>query len=150
MNLDVKIIKKLREETGAGVLDTKQALAKCDNDYEKAKEMLFKQGLAKADKKAEREIKDGLVYSYIHNGGKIGSLVVVGCETDFVAKTQDFKDLCHEIALQVTTGDYENVQQVLEDTYIKDDSKTIAELIKEKIAVIGENITLLDFAKLSI
>ena len=90
MALNVEEIKKLREETGAGVIDAKNALQESDGDFEKAKEVLMEKGLAKAETKSERETKDGLVYSYIHSGGKIGSMVLISCETDFVAKTDDF------------------------------------------------------------
>ena len=102
--INVELIKKLREETGAGVLDVKQALETHGGDEAKAREDLVKKGLVKAAKKsAEREVKDGLVHSYIHAGGKVGSLVSVACETDFVAKTEQFQKLVHEVALQVCT-----------------------------------------------
>src|SRR3989344_90189 len=110
-------IKKLREETGAGILEVKQALEKYNNDYTKAYSELMSKAAAKAERKSERTTKDGLVEAYIHSGGKIGSLVVVACETDFVAKTDAFKKLCHEIALQVATEDYENSETLLASEY---------------------------------
>ena len=150
MKINVEDIKKLREETGAGVVDAKNALDSHGGDYEKAREELVAKGLAKAEKKSEREIKDGLVYSYIHAGGKVGSMVLVGCETDFVAKTDDFKSLCHELALQVATAEYEEVTELLEDEYIKDPSKKVQDLVKETVAKLGENIEVIDFTRLSV
>ncbi len=148
--LDVNKIKELRDLTGAGVLEIKKTLDKFEDDFEQAKQHLMELGKAKAAKKADREIKDGLVYSYIHAGGKVGSLVLLGCETDFVAKTDDFNKLCKEIAMQICTGDYETVEEILEDEYIRDTSKKIQDLITETIAKVGENITLVDFQKLSV
>ena len=150
MTINIDDIKKLREETGAGIVDTKKALEESGGDYDKALDVLKKKGLAKAEKKSERAANDGLVYSYIHGNGKVGSMVFVACETDFVAKTDDFKNLCHELALQVCTTEYSDVSEVLEDDYIRDPSKTVELLIKEVIAKLGENIELRDFTRLSV
>ncbi len=150
MELNIQDIKKLREETGAGVLDAKQALQDSAGDYETAKAQLAAKGLAKADKKAARVTKDGLIYSYIHGNGKIGSMVYVACETDFVAKTEDFKNLCHAVALQVCSGDYQDVEELVNDDYIRDPSKTILSLVKETIAKVGENIEVKSFSKLAV
>lgn len=143
-------IKKLREETGAGILDVRAALEDASDDFDKALEILKAKGMAKADKKGDRETKDGLIYSYIHGTGKAGSMVYVACETDFVAKTDDFKDLCHNIALQVVSGDYENVEELLASEFIKDPSKTIQDLVKETIGKIGENMEVMDFSKMMV
>ena len=143
-------IKKLREETGAGVIDVKKALEENNGDYNKALESLNKKMAAKAEKRADRDAKDGMIYSYIHNGSKIGSLVHLGCETDFVAKTDEFKSLCHNIALQVCTGDYENLEDLLKSEFIKDSSKNIYTLIKEVTAKTGEKIELKEFCKFSV
>ena len=149
--ISAEVIKKLREETGAGIMDTKQTLEEFDGDYEKAKEELTKKGLVKADKKvAERTTKDGLVYAYVHANEKVGSLVSVACETDFVARTEEFKKLCHELALQVCTDNYKNVDKVLKDDYIKDPDKKVGDLIREAIAKLGEKIELKEFAKLDV
>ncbi|MFZ2664348.1 MAG: translation elongation factor Ts, partial [Patescibacteria group bacterium] len=123
MAIDAEKIKKLREETGAGVLEIKSALEEAGEDYEKAKESLMKKAASKAAKKADRTANDGLVYSYIHNGGKVGSMVLISCETDFVAKTDDFKKLCHEVAMQVCTEDFDNLENLLSSEYIRDPSK---------------------------
>jgi elongation factor Ts len=150
MSLNVQDIKKLREETGAGILDVKQALQDNAGDYEKAKAELAKKGLAKAEKRAERETGDGLVYSYIHGKGKVGSMVMVGCETDFVAKTDDFKALCHELAIQIVSIEYNSVEELLADEYIKDPSKKVSDLVAETIAKTGENVEVKDFSRLAI
>lgn len=150
MKMDVESIKKLREETGAGVLDAKKALEEFDGDYQKAYDKLFAKGLAKAETKGDRAVNDGLVYSYIHAGGKVGSLVLIACETDFVAKTEDFKKLCHEVALQVATEEYETVAELVEAENVRDSSKKIKDLVKETIAKLGENIEIKEFCRFSV
>ncbi len=101
MNIDAKQVKELREKTGAGMMDCKRALADAGGDIEKAVENLRKSGIAKAEKKSARVAKDGLVYAYIHPGGRLGVMVEVSCETDFVAKTDDFQGLAKDLAMQV-------------------------------------------------
>lgn len=151
MTIDVNVIKTLREETGAGILDIKTALEKFDGDMTKAREELVKKGMDKAAKKtAERVVKDGLVHSYVHSGGKVGCLVAVACETDFVAKTDEFKALCHDVALQVCSGDYENVEALLADEFIKDPKKKISDLVNETIAKTGEKVEIKQFVKFSV
>jgi len=150
MAINLEKIKKIREETGAGVLEVKKMLEEFDGDEKKVKEELLKKAGAKAKKKADREAGDGLVYSYIHNGGKIGAMVLVACETDFVAKTEDFKKLCHEISMQVCVEDFKNVKELLKAEYIKDPSKKILDLVNETTAKLGEKIEIKDFHKLSV
>lgn len=101
MAITVDMVKELRERTGAGVLDCRNALEEVDGDFEEAKKLLKNKGLAVAAKKAEREANDGLVEAYIHAGGKLGVLVELNCETDFVARTEDFRELAHDVAMQV-------------------------------------------------
>ena len=146
MQFNVNDLKLLREETGAGVIEVKQALENANGDVAKAREELMKKVASKAAKKADRAIKDGLVYSYIH-GGKIGAMVMVGCETDFVAKTDDFKKLCHEIAMQVCTEDYSTIDEVVNAEYIRDSSKKILDLINGVTAKVGEKVELMKFVK---
>jgi elongation factor Ts len=148
--LNTEDIKKLRELTGAGVLDVKKALDEFGEDFEKVKKDLMEKGKAKAAKKADRDASDGLVYSYIHNEGKVGSLILMACETDFVAKTDDFQNLCKEVAMQVCTGDYESVGELLKDDYMRDGEKKVKDLITEAIAKLGENIELREFTKYSV
>ncbi|MGE5138316.1 MAG: translation elongation factor Ts [Rudaea sp.] len=107
-------IKQLREQTGAGVLEAKKVLDEHNGDFEKARDILKARGMAKADKKSERTAKDGLIESYIHGGGRLGVLVEVNCETDFVARTEEFKQLVHDIAMQVaaTNPKYVSVEEI--------------------------------------
>jgi len=101
MSIDAKQVKLLRDKTGAGMMDCKKALVESGGDLEKAVDYLRKSGIAKAEKKGVRETKDGLVYSYIHTGGRLGVLLELNCETDFVAKTDDFSDLGHNLSMQI-------------------------------------------------
>lgn len=101
MSIDAKLVKLLRDKTGAGMMDCKKALVDSDGDLEKAVDYLRKTGISKAEKKGLRETKDGLVYSYIHTGGRLGVLLELNCETDFVAKTDDFSELSHNFAMQI-------------------------------------------------
>ena len=101
MTIDAKTVKVLREKTGAGMMDCKRALVETEGNLEKAVEALRKAGVAKAEKKGSRSAQDGLIYSYIHHGGRLGVLLEVNCETDFVAKTAGFKDLVHNLSIQI-------------------------------------------------
>ena len=101
MTIEAKVVKELRDKTGAGMMDCKNALRKSDGDIEKAIDFLRKAGVAKAEKKGSRDTKEGIVYSYIHAGGRLGVLIEVNCETDFVAKTKGFIDLTHNLAMQI-------------------------------------------------
>jgi elongation factor Ts len=103
-DITVKMVQELRQKTGAGVLDCKQALEASDGDFDKAVALLREKGLAAAAKRAEREAKEGLIGSYIHAGSRVGALVEVNCETDFVANTDQFKELVHDLAMQVVAA----------------------------------------------
>lgn len=140
-------IKVLRETTGAGIMDAKKALEDAKGDMKKAQELLRKKGLAKAEKRADREVNNGRVYTYTHAGGTAGSMVEVACETDFVANTPEFENLCKEIALQVVSMDPKNVDELLKQDYIRDSSKTIEELVKDLIGKTGENIRVIRFSR---
>ncbi len=104
MDISAKLVKELREKTGAGMMDCKNALTEASGDMEKAVEILRKKGVAKAEKKSSRVVKDGLVHAYIHPGGKIGVLVEVNCETDFVAKTNDFNEFVHNLSMHIAAS----------------------------------------------
>lgn len=149
MAADITLLKKLREETSASIADCRVALEETNNDYEKAREWLKKRGLEKAAKKADRATSQGLIEAYIHNG-RVGVLVELLCETDFVAKTDEFKHLAHEIAMQVSAMNPANVELLLQQEYIRDASMTIEQLIKGVIGKLGENITLKRFSRLSL
>jgi elongation factor Ts len=101
MSIDAKLVKTLRDKTGAGMMDCKRALVETSGDLDKAVDHLRKSGVAKAEKKGVRETKEGLVYSYIHAGGRLGVLVELNCETDFVANTEGFIELAHNLAMQI-------------------------------------------------
>lgn len=189
-----EMIKELRQLTNAGVLDCKKALEQNDGDMEKAAAYLKERGLASAAKKADRAALDGRVEAYIHPGNKVGVLLEVNCESDFVARTPDFEALCHDVAMQIAAlnplwvsrqdvpadvlemkkADYlaeagegkppqivERILQgkldkfyqencLLEQPFIKDDSKTVQQLVSEAIAKLGENIRIARFARFGI
>ena len=150
MKIDIKDIKKLRDETQASIADVRNALEEAKGDFEKAAGILTKKGLERAEKKADRETAQGLVESYIHQNGKVGVLVKVLCETDFVARTDDFKHLLHEIAMQVAAMNPKNVDVLLKQEYIRDGSVTIGDLIKQTIGKLGENIRVESFTRYEI
>jgi elongation factor Ts len=163
VGISAEDVKRLRDDTGAGVMDCKKALEEAGGDFDKAKQVLKEKGIASAEKKSSRETSQGLVDSYIHAGGRIGVLVEVNCETDFVARTDTFKQLVHDVAMQIagipttlaiTEEDLpENAEGPLEETvlikqaFIKDSSKTIEQLVKETIASTGENIRIRRFTR---
>ncbi|MGI6678528.1 MAG: translation elongation factor Ts [Dehalobacterium sp.] len=189
------MVKELRERTSAGMMDCKKALTETGGDMDKAIEYLREKGLASAAKKAGRIAAEGLVESYIHGGGRIGVLVEVNCETDFVAKNDDFRQLCKDIAMQVAAAKPEFIRReeiaeeiiakekeiiraqalnegkpekvvdkmvegriekyykevcLLEQPFIKDPDMTVLDLINEKIAKIGENISVRRFARFQV
>lgn len=143
-------IKALREETGAGVADCRQALEDCNGDQTKAAEALRKKGIEKAAKKADREVKAGSVFSYVHHNGKVGVLVSLACETDFVAKTDDFINLGKELSLHIAAARPASVDELLDQDYVRDPSKKVTDLIKEVIGKLGENIQVVDFKIVSV
>ncbi|OGG11524.1 translation elongation factor Ts [Candidatus Gottesmanbacteria bacterium RBG_13_45_10] len=149
MNISLTLLKKLREETSAGVSDCRQALEDANGDYAKAKKLLMERGIEKAAKKKDRKTASGLIESYVHSG-KVGVLVELRCETDFVARTDDFKYLAHELALQVAAMDPKNVSALLSGAYIRDASLTIEAFVKQTIAKLGENITVARFTRMAL
>lgn len=144
---DLKII---REATGAGVADIRQALIDSNGDVEKAKNILKEKGLSKADKKSDRVTNQGVVETYKHMGGKVSVIVEVLCETDFVARTEDFQELAREVAMQVAAMNPKDTKDLMSQAYIRDASVTIEQLVKQKIAKLGENIQLGRFARIAL
>jgi len=140
-------VKRLREETGAGVMDCKRALDEAKGDFEKARGLIKERGLAKAKEKADREAKEGVVEAYVHAGGRIGAMVELSSETDFVARNPDFRELAREIAMQVAAMDPTDVEQLLGQPYIRDASKTIGELVTTIAASTGENVRVKRFKR---
>ncbi len=143
----LKKIKELREKTGAGVMDAKKALDQAGGDMMKAEAIIREQGLAKAEKKSEREAGAGLIYSYIHSGGKVGVMLEMNCETDFVAKNADFEKLCKEVALQIASMSPSDVDELLKQDYIRDGSMKMEDLIKSLIGKVGENMRVRRFVR---
>ena len=169
-------VKELREKSGAGIMECKRALEEVEGDLAKAVDLLKQQGLAKAEKKSGREASQGIVEPYIHGGGRIASLVEVNCETDFVARTPDFRELAHDLAMQVaaTSPTYVSLDDVpddawatlesefgsreqaatavvlLEQPFIKDPKRTIRDVVREQIAKLGENIVVRRFARFEV
>ena len=198
MSVSLDEIKKLKELTGVGLTDAKKALVEAGGDFDKALEAMRKKGLTKAEKRGEREAREGLIESYVH-GNRIGVIVELNCETDFVARTDNFRSLAHELAMQIAAmrpkwvsqddipeaertrkreelvasakADPKNANKpaeildkiidgqlnkyfselvLLDQTYWKDDSKTIGTLVKEEMAKLGENIVVRRFARLEL
>jgi len=195
LTIDANTVKRLRDKTGAGMMDCKNALKESNGDLDGAIDYLRKSGAAKAEKKGSRATKEGLVYSYIHAGGRLGVMIEVNCETDFVAKTDGFIELCHNLAMQIAATnpislDKDSVPDVviakekeiyteqakssekpdniiekmvegrlskffqenclMEQAYIKDSDKRIADLMTETIATLGENITISKYTRFAV
>ncbi len=195
MAISAQSVKELREKTGAGMMECKKALVEADGDYEKAVKLLREKGLAAASKKAGRTTKEGVIGNYIHSNGKIGVLIEVNCETDFVARNEDFQSFVRDIAMQVAAtspicvrreevpadvlekekdifknqalaeGKPENIVDKIvegrvnkffaasclyEQVFIKDDSMTVEDLVKSKIATIKENISVRRFVRFEV
>ena len=145
MKVNIEEIKKLRELTGAGVADCRQALETANGDMAKAAQILKEEGIKKADKKASREVKAGRIFAYVHHTGRLASLVSLACETDFVANNEQFAVLGKEVAMQVASTRPESVEELLKQEYIRDASMTVETLVKASIAKIGENIQVVGF-----
>lgn len=148
MQVKLDDLKKLREETQAGVADCRQALEDANGNYEKAKKLIIERGLEKAAKKEGKETSQGIIESYIHANGKVGVLVELRCETDFVARTDEFKHLAHELCLQIAAMNPKDVATLLKSAYIRDEKVTIADVVKQTVAKVGENITVARFCRL--
>lgn len=142
-------VSRLRAETGAGIMDCKRALMESAGDCNAAKDALMAQGLAQAEKKGERETGAGHLESYIH-GGRIGVLLELRCETDFVARGDLFRELARGIAMHISAMDSPSVDALLLEPYIRDESMTIENLIKGVIAKTGENIRVARFARFAL
>jgi elongation factor Ts len=192
MSITASQVAELREKTGAGLMDAKRALEETNGDMEKAAEDLRKKGIAKAGKKSDRETHEGRVHAYIHSNAKLGAMVQVLCETDFVARTDAFIEMCNDIAIHVSAMDplyltradvpedvvakeqeltrgelaaqnkpadvIEKIMEgkmnkffgenvLMEQAFIKDDTKTVEEFLKEKMSVLGENMQVKRFAR---
>ncbi|MBI2604212.1 MAG: translation elongation factor Ts [Candidatus Harrisonbacteria bacterium] len=139
-------IQKLREATDAGIMDCKRALTDTNGDYEAAKALLFERGIAKAEKKAARATGAGILESYVHNN-RVGVLLDLRAETDFVAHSDPFKELAHNLAMHISAMNPQSVDELKTQQYIKDPSLTIDQLVKSVIARVGENIQIERFCR---
>lgn len=147
--ISIDQIKKLRERTGAGIADCREALEATGGNLKKAEDYLKEKGIEKADKKAERETHQGRVFSYVH-GGRIGVLVSLLCETDFVARTDEFNELGKELCLQIASMNPKGVEELLSSEYIRDLKLTVGDMIKQVVGKLGENIKVGEFVRLVI
>jgi elongation factor Ts len=162
LKIPTELVKELREQSGAGIMECRKALIQAEGVIEKALEILKEQNLFKAEKKSKRSTTEGVIESYIHTGGRIGSMVEVSCETDFAAHTDELKELSHNLAMQITAmspqfvtpeevpdgADIEAQEAcLLLQPYIKDPSITIQDVINQTIAKVGENIRVKRFVR---
>ncbi len=145
--ITAELVKELREKTGAGMMDCKKVLTETDGDMEKAAELLRERGIAKAAKKSDRIAAEGLVAAYVSEDKKIGAVVEVNSETDFVAKNEDFRSFVKDLVEQVAKENPKDMEELLNQKSIKDSSKTIKEILTDKIATIGENMTIRRFER---
>lgn len=138
--ITAKQVKKLREKTGAGMVDCKNALEESKGDETKAIEILRQKGKNIALKKSERKAEQGIIESYIHSNARVGVLLELNCETDFVARNSEFRELAHELAMHIAGMDSKDETSLLQEPYVRNPEITVKNLIDEKIAKIGENI----------
>ncbi len=162
MKIPTDRVKELREQSGAGIMECRNALLETDGDMEKALQILKQRSLFKAEKKRKRSTSQGLVEAYIHTRGRIGAMIEVNCETDFAAHTDEFKELAHHLAMQVAAQDPQFISReeaperadieaqaacLLLQPYIKNPDMTVQDIIDETIAKVGENIKVSRFAR---
>ncbi len=165
MAVTVDDIKALRDITGAGIMDSKKALEEASGDLRKAEELLRQQGIASAAKKANRATNQGIIESYIHSGGRIGAMIELNCETDFVARTGNFQQLANNLAMQIAAmsptyvdesdvpdgEDADTAQDCLmQQPFIRDPSKTVQDMVNETVGKLGENIRIRRFKRFSL
>jgi elongation factor Ts len=150
MAITMDLIKKLREATGARILDCQKALQEADGDFDKAVSLVEARGLARAEKSQDRETKVGYIATYTHNTGMVAAMVELLCETDFVAANDEFRQLARDIAMQVAAMGAENVEELLQQDFIKDPEKTVELVIKSLSGKIGEKMILNRFQRFAI
>ncbi len=148
--IDSKDVQRLRTETNAGVMDCKRALEDSDGDYDKARRLLKERGLEKLAKKSDREANEGVVAAYIHAGGRVGAMVELSSETDFVSRGDDFKKLAQEVAMQVAAMAPKSVDELLAQAYIRDASKTVKDVVTTLASSVGENVSVKRFQRFAL
>ena len=149
-NVNLEQLKKLREATAASIADCRRALEESEGDFERALAWLKKHGVEKAVKKEGRETRQGIIDSYIHGNGRVGVLLELQCETDFVARTADFKNLAHELSMQIAAMNPKDVESLVNQEYIRDSSQKVGDVVKGVIATLGENIVVKRFQRFEI
>lgn len=147
MKIDISKIKELRDKTGVSVGECRAALEKSGGDLENALKVLKERGVEIAQKKSERTLGAGLVETYVHQDGRVAAMVELACETDFVARTADFKNLAHELSMQIASMDPKDVEDLEKQGYIRDPSLKIKDLVTNAIAKIEENIKIVRFIR---
>ena len=165
MAVDVQLVRALRDQTGAGIMDCKEALEKSDGDMEKATQALREKGVASAGKRVGKDTNEGVIETYLHTGGRVGAMVELGCETDFVARTEEFQKLAHDIAMQIAAmgpvyidkgeiedGDTRPPAQIslMQQPFIKNGSLSVGEMVTELAGKVGENIRVVRFTRLAV
>lgn len=148
--ISMDLIKQLREKTNAGVMDAKRALEESKGDMKKAEDWIREKGIQRAEKKADREAKQGVIASYVHQGAQVVALVELNCETDFVARTDKFIALGKEIAMQVASMKPATVDELMGQAYIRDAKLTIKDLVKSTAGTVGENIVIARFTRMAV
>lgn len=150
MDISAEHIKQLREETGVSLMKCKEALAEAEGDMDKARELLREQGAKAAAKKSDRELNSGIVRAYVHPNNAVGVLLKLSCETDYVARNEDFIELANDISLHIAAMMPETTEDLLEQPFVKNPEQTIAKLVEEKTLKIGERIEISEFTRYEI
>ena len=165
MAVSVELVRTLRDQTGAGIMECKEALESTDGDLEKATVALREKGRANVAKRVSRATHEGVIETYLHTGGRVGAMVELGCETDFVARTEEFHKLAHDIAMQVAAMgpvyvDQDEIEEgdtrppaltsLMQQPFIKNNSSSVGEMVRELAAKVGENIRVVRFNRLEV
>ena len=165
MAVDVQLVRALRAQPGAGIMDCKEALEKSDGDMEKATQALREKGVASAGKRVGKDTNEGVIETYLHTGGRVGAMVELGCETDFVARTEEFQKLAHDIAMQIAAMgpvyiDKDEIEDgatrppaqisLMQQPFIKNASSSVGEMVTELAGKVGENIRVVRFTRLAV
>jgi len=150
VNEQIEMVKALRNETGAGLVEAKKTLQSVDFNYEEARAILAAKGIEKVQAREEKEVHEGIVFQYTHPSKRLGSFVVLNCETDFVANTDVFQELAKEIAIHVAATDPQDSRELMEAQYIKDETVTIATMVQQASAKLGEKIVVARFARFAV
>jgi len=163
--VSVELVRTLRDQTGAGIMDCKEALEKSGGDMEKAVQALREKGVASATKRVGKDTNEGIVETYLHTGGRVGAMVELGCETDFVARTEEFQKLAHDICMQIAAmgpvyidadeieeGDDRPPAQIalMLQPFIKNGSSSVGEMVRELAGKVGENVRVIRFSRLAV